>query len=129
MPFISPGKKQVAPQGRFQKPLKPVPVPKGPFEKRGGIPREKFTGFFKKGPYSIPWSREISSGKQKQMGERLLKERLPRTPYGPDISGGEIQKEIRRLRDARFRAKTKAEQDSLMQDIVRLEDTKKRAGL
>jgi len=124
-----PGKKPTIPQSRFQKPLKPVPVPKGPFEKRGGIPREKFPGFFKKGPYSIPWSRGISSGKQKQMGERLLKERLPRTTYGPDISGGEIQREIRRLRDARFRAKTKVEQDSLMQDIVRLEDAKKRAGL
>ncbi len=129
MPFISPGKKPTIPQSRFQKPLKPVPVSKGPFEKRGGIPREKFTGFFEKGPFSMPWSREMSSGKQKQVGERLLKERLPRATYDSDISGGEIQREIRRLRDARFRAKTKAEQDSLMQDIVRLEDVKKRAGL
>ena len=124
-----PVKKQAVPQGRFQKPLKPAPISKGPFEKRGGIPREKFPGFFKKGPYSIPWSRGISSGKQKQMGERLLKERLPRTTYGSEISGREIQRELRRLREARFRAKTKVEKDSLMQDIVRLEDAKKRAGL
>ena len=124
-----PGKKPAIPQGRFQKPLKPAPVSKGPFEKRGGIPREKFPGFFKKGPYSIPWSRGMSSGKQKQMGERLLKERLPRATYGLDIQGPEIQREITKLKYAFPKAKTKAEQDSIRQDIVRLEEAKKRAGL
>lgn len=122
------GKKPVIPQSRFQKPSKPAPVQKGPFEKQGGIPREKFPGFFKKGPYSIPWSRQVGSRQQKALGEKLLK-RFPQATYGLDISGPEMQRELGRLRQARFNAKTKVEQDTLTQDIVRLENAKKRAGL
>lgn len=111
-----------------QKPSKPVPPPKGPYEKRGGIPREKFSEFLKKGPYSIPWSRDRSREQLKKLGEKILKERLPGF-YGRDISGSEIQREINRLKIARGGAKTEAERNALQEQIVRLEEAKKRAGL
>jgi len=111
-----------------QKPSKPVPVPKGPFEKRGGIPRGKFKEFFKKGPCSIPWSRNVKFSQRGVIGEKMLKERFP-SYYGSDLSGSEIQREITKLKYAFPKAKTRAEQDSIRQDIVRLEETKKRAGL
>jgi len=112
-----------------RKPLKPTLPPKGPWEKRGGVPREKFPGFFKRGPLSIPWSRQMSSSQQKTLAEKLLKERFPRQTYGADIQGWEIQREVKRLKNALPRAKTGAEQNTIRQAIARLEEAKKRAGL
>ena len=121
-----PGKKPTTPQGRFQKPLKPAPVSKGPFEKRGGIPRKEFPQFFKKGPYSIPWSKGRSKEQLGKMGEKILKERFP-SYYGRDINAGEIQKEIDRIK--RTAPKTRVEGNELQEKIVRLEEAKRRAGL
>lgn len=113
-----------------KKPLKPTPVSKGPYEKRGGIPREKFPYFLKRGPLSIPWSRQMGSRQQKALGEKLLKERFPRQTYGSDISGREIQREINKIiRYDLPRAKTNAERIAIKQGIARLEEVKKRAGL
>lgn len=128
MPFISPGKKPTIPQSRFQKPLEPVPAPKGPYEKRGGIPRRKFARFFKGGPFSMPWSRNVKFSQRGVIGEKILKERFP-SYYGSDISGSEIHREVKKLRIAFRRAKTRAEQDAIRHTIVRLEEAKKRAGL
>jgi hypothetical protein len=110
-------------------PPKPAPISKGPYEKRGGIPREKFSGFFKRGPLSIPWSRQMGSMRQKTLGEKLLKERFPRQIYGSDISGREIEREIKKLRYALPKAKTGTEQREIREAIARLEEAKKRAGL
>lgn len=122
------GKREVPPRDSFQKPSEPVSVPKGPFEKRGGIPREKFSGLFKKGPYSLPWSRGKGKERLKKMGEEVLRERFPGY-YGGDISGSEIQREVGRLKVARGTARTQAERDRFQEQIVRLEEVKKRAGL
>jgi len=110
----------------LQKPSKPVP--KGPWEKRGGIPRGKFPGLFRRGPLSMPWSRQRSPSQRKTLGEKILKERFP-SYYGPDIQRPEIQREIRKLRYALPKAKTGAEQKAIRETIVRLEEAMKRAGL
>jgi len=107
---------------------KPTPPPKekGPFEGRGGIPRAKFNSFFKKGPYSIPWSRSRNREQLKKMGKEMLGKRF-HNYYGGDISGSEIQREILKLR--RTVPKTGAERNALQEQIARLEEVKKRAGL
>ncbi|PIV65018.1 MAG: hypothetical protein COZ90_00440 [Candidatus Nealsonbacteria bacterium CG_4_8_14_3_um_filter_37_36] len=109
-------------------PPKPAPISKGPYEKRGGIPREKFPYFLKKGPSSIPWSRNVKSRQLGAMGEKLLKERFP-SYYGRELSGSEIQREIGKLKNAFPRAKTGTEQNTIREAIARLEEAKKRAGL
>jgi len=110
-------------------PQKPASLPpKGPYEKRGGIPREEFSEFLKKGSYSMPWSRKRGGEQLKRLGEKMLKERFPGY-YGRDISGSEIQREIDELKTDKNRLKTKVEQDALQEQIVRLEEAKKRAGL
>ena len=115
--------------GRKEKPgrkLTPPPKAKGPFEKRGGIPRADFKRFFKKGPYSLPWSKGRSQEQLKKMGKGILEKRF-RGYYGSDISGSEIQREILKLR--RTVPKTGAERAALQEQIARLEEVKKRAGL
>jgi len=110
-----------------QKPSKPAPSPpKGPYEKRGGIPRKEFAQLFKKGPFSIPYSRDRSKEELKQLGGKILKERFP-SFYGRDISRTEIQREIDRLK--RTAPKTEVESNARRETINRLEDVKKRAGL
>jgi len=61
------------------RPLKPTPkpapkpAPKGPWEKRGSIPREKLPYLFEKGPYSLPYSRGKGRIPLRQMGRELAK--------------------------------------------------------
>jgi len=111
---------------RPEKKSTPPPKEKGPFEKRGSIPRLKFPELFRRGSYSIPWSRGRSKGQLRKMGKEILKERFPNY-YGGDISGSEIQREIYKLK--RTVPKTGTERNELREQIARLEDAKKRAGL
>jgi hypothetical protein len=108
-------------------PPKPAPISKGPYEKRGGIPRGKLPGFIRQGPPSIPWSRQRSFVQRKALGEELLKRFPPY--YGSDLSRSEIDREIRKLKIDLSRAKTAAEQNKFREMITRLEESKKRAGL
>jgi len=108
-------------------PPKPAPVPKGPYEKRRGIPRGKLLGFTRQGPFSIPYSRQRSFIQRKALGEELSKRFPPY--YGSDISGSEIDREIRKLKIDLSRAKTAAEQKKYREMIARLGEIKKRGGL
>jgi len=63
------------------------------------------------------------------LGEKLLKERFPYQKYSLDISGREIDREIKKLREEKLRTKTQAEKNTLAQNMARLEEAKKRAGL
>ena len=116
------------------RPLKPTPktapkpAPKGPWEKRGSIPREKLPYLFEKGPYSLPYSRGKGRIPLRQMGRELAK-KFP-SFYGREISGKEIEREISRIK--RFdlpRAKTQSEKNKIRETIARWEEAKKRAGL
>jgi len=106
---------------------KPAPVPKGPYEKRGGIPRVKFPRFTRQGPFSIPYSRQRSFIQRKALGKELS-ERFP-PYYGSDISGSEIRREIKKLRYGLPRVKTGAERAAILEKIARLDEVIKRAGL
>lgn len=127
MPFLDPSNLGKI-FGSRPKPAKasPPPAPKGPYEKRGGIPRKDFPFLFEKGPFSMPWSRNRGKEQLKKMGKDVLNSKFP-SYYGSDISGKEIQMEIDKLR--RSAPKTKAEADARQETITRLEDARKRAGL
>jgi len=110
----------------LQKPSKPVP--KGPWEGRGSIPRGKWGTFFRGGPSSIFGSRQTTPMQRKALGKKILDTRFPRSTYGAEISGSEMERERRRLELERMRAKTGAEKKAISAMIARLGEAKKRAG-